>query len=129
MFEKKIERYLSTIMASALYLSETALSKTQLGQLEKIINHTQGLQEEFNHNLELSPLDFASYLNHDARSPLSVIIGYSELLQSGLFGAVDDAQVNAFGQILDCAYGVTDLLNEWVTQIRTSHGITLAFSS
>lgn len=126
MFEKKIERYISVILASALYLIDTELSKTQLGQLEKIINHTELLRDEYVNNIQLPPLEFAGYLNHDARSPLSVIIGYSELLQSGLFGAVDDSQINGFGQILDCAYGITDLINEWVIQIRTSHGFASA---
>lgn len=124
MMEEKVGQYISMIFASAFYLRDSGLSQMQVEKVQKVISHTQSLWESYVDGVELlPPLEFASYLNHDAKTPLSVIIGYSELLQTEQFGSINETQRNSLTQILDCAYGMTDLINEWVIQIRTSHGV------
>jgi len=125
MMEEKIGQYISMIFAAAFYLRDSGLSNMQVDKVQKIISHNQNLWEGYVDGIELlPPLEFASYLNHDAKTPLSVIIGYSELLITEQFGHVNESQYNSLSQILDCAYGMTDLINDWVAQIRTSHGIS-----
>ena len=51
-------------------------------------------------------------VNHDLRTPLGAILGYTELLQGGAYGSLSDRQQEVVTKVLDSAYYLTDLVND-----------------
>lgn len=80
-----------TIAEQALYLTDTIgllLDKSQhldashLSKLEKMETKMQFFLTEYYKHSALSIAEYASYLNHDALSQLTFILGYAELFRS-----------------------------------------------
>jgi signal transduction histidine kinase len=59
-----------------------------------------------------------SRMRHDLRTPISAIVGYSELLAEGVIGEVSDAQREVIGRVAVCALELEQMLEALVTLLR-----------
>ena len=56
--------------------------------------------------------DFLANMSHELRTPLNSIIGFSQILQDGISGIVNDEQQDVLGNILDSANLLLSLIND-----------------
>ncbi len=61
-------------------------------------------------------------VSHDLRSPLGTIMGYAEILQTGMLGKVNDEQKNAAAEILDSANRLLGFVNNLIGQAQLETG-------
>jgi PAS domain S-box-containing protein len=67
-------------------------------------------------------------VSHDLRTPLGAIIGYAEMLQSGVFGQQGDGQRQANGEILDSANQLLAFINNLIGQAQLETGRVILHS-
>jgi signal transduction histidine kinase len=110
-----------TIYAFRLYIAQT---KAQMERQEEIIaERTDDLQKA---NKELQRLDriktsFFSVVNHEMRTPLTAIIGYSELLLNDKI-LLTDLQSDMLHRVLDNSQRLVDLVNNLLDISRLEEG-------
>jgi signal transduction histidine kinase len=56
--------------------------------------------------------DFLAKMSHEIRTPINAMMGYAELLQMGIAGAVNEAQIRQLGRIRSSGEHLTALINE-----------------
>ncbi|MBI1879628.1 MAG: tetratricopeptide repeat protein [Chloroflexi bacterium] len=61
-------------------------------------------------------------VSHELRTPLGAILGYTELLQNGVFGQLSDKQQEATVEIIDSTNYLTHLVNELLDQAKFEMG-------
>ncbi|MCA9961031.1 MAG: GAF domain-containing protein, partial [Anaerolineales bacterium] len=61
-------------------------------------------------------------VNHELRTPLGAILGYSQFLQYGSFGALNEEQANAVGLIIGSTNYLTALVNGLLDQAQLESG-------
>ena len=61
-------------------------------------------------------------VSHDLRSPMSAIMGYAEMLRTGLLGEVTPQQSGALDQILDSAHQQLTFVNNLIGQAQLETG-------
>jgi signal transduction histidine kinase len=61
-------------------------------------------------------------VSHELRTPLSAIMGYTELLQNGVFGPVTAEQHQTFDKIITSTQYLADLVGELLTQAQLESG-------
>ena len=64
------------------------------------------------------PNELIAILSHELRTPLQAIFGYSELLEGGIHGALNDDQRNDVTRIQESQQRLLDLLNSLVARVR-----------
>lgn len=66
--------------------------------------------------------EFLAMMSHELRTPLNAIIGYAELVQLGIPGALTDDQRSHIGRILTSAKHLLGLVNEVLDLARADSG-------
>lgn len=66
--------------------------------------------------------EFLSRMSHELRTPLNAIIGFTQLLESGVDGALLPAQRESTGHILQSGWHLLDLINEILDLARIESG-------
>ena len=66
--------------------------------------------------------EFLAMMSHELRTPLNAIIGYAELVQLGIPGALTDDQRSHIGRILTSAKHLLGLVNEVLDLARADGG-------
>jgi signal transduction histidine kinase len=66
--------------------------------------------------------DFLDNLGHKLRTPLNSIAGYTELLQSGIYGDLNDKQVDRLGKIQRNGETLLDLINNMLDLNKINAG-------
>lgn len=61
-------------------------------------------------------------ISHDLRSPMGAILGYSEILQSGIYGEITTKQRNAITEILDNGEELLNFINNLLGQSQLETG-------
>lgn len=61
-------------------------------------------------------------VSHDLRTPLNAIMGYTEMLQKGIYGAFSDKQQSVIQRILTNTRNLTGMVNKLVEQARLETG-------
>ncbi len=61
-------------------------------------------------------------VSHDLRTPLGTIMGYAEILQTGVLGSINDEQKNAAAEILDSANRLLAFVNNLIGQAQLETG-------
>lgn len=61
-------------------------------------------------------------VSHELRTPLGAILGYTELLQSGIFGAVSDRQSDMMTRVIHSTGHLTRLVGELLDQAQIENG-------
>lgn len=73
-------------------------------------------------SLEKLKAAFVNAVSHDLRIPLTGIVGYAELLEEGIGGALSDQQLAFVAQITEASQRMTRLLNEFLDYARMEVG-------
>lgn len=78
-------------------------------------------------NEQLKELDrlksqFVSMISHELRTPLGVIQGFTEMLVDGVYGEIDDQQMNALNRIREHTRRLQGLVNDLLDQARLEAG-------
>ncbi|MCB0211626.1 MAG: PAS domain S-box protein [Anaerolineae bacterium] len=69
-------------------------------------------------------------VSHDLRTPLGGILGFSEMLQAGVFGDLTQDQLGATGEIIDSTSQLLSFINNLLNQARIeSGGVALKMAS
>ncbi|MCU0514726.1 MAG: hypothetical protein MUE40_19400 [Anaerolineae bacterium] len=109
-------------LCDLLLQHQERLSADQREHIATIYRRAVGFITEF---MECQPgtiQAIASYLNHDALSPVTIMVGYSELLLMGGFGDLDEVVTEVVGYIRDYSYALMDELKDLQTllvELRT----------
>lgn len=61
-------------------------------------------------------------VNHELRTPLGAILGYTELLQAGLYGPINDAQQTILHEIVDSNQQLTEMVSELLDEAQLESG-------
>jgi len=61
-------------------------------------------------------------VSHELRSPLGAILGYSQILENGLFGPLSDQQAETISEIIDSTHYLTNMVNELLDQAQLEAG-------
>lgn len=61
-------------------------------------------------------------VNHELRTPLSVILGYAELLQEGVYGSLTPGQERVLNEIVDSNRQLTEMVSELLNQAQLESG-------
>lgn len=110
-----------TIAEQALYLVDTIgllldesqhLEEALLSKLEKMEDKMNFFIAEFYKHSALSVSEYASYLNHDALSQLTFILGYAELFRSVNAHLLTTTAINHLNIICDGTRLLSDTLRE-----------------
>ncbi|HTO56478.1 MAG TPA: PAS domain S-box protein, partial [Pseudomonadales bacterium] len=67
--------------------------------------------------------EFVATMSHELRSPLNVMMGYTDLLRDGQFGPVTPDQVETFNRILNQADQLLQLINTTLDLSRLERGL------
>lgn len=65
---------------------------------------------------------FVSMVSHELRTPLSAILGFAEMLQTGVYGTVSEKQHNALNRIIANDQRLLGLVNDLLDQARIEAG-------
>jgi signal transduction histidine kinase len=66
--------------------------------------------------------DFVSVMSHELRTPLNGVIGYADLLEAGIAGALNDSQQDYAGRVKRSAEHLRGLVDEVLTFSRIEAG-------
>ena len=61
-------------------------------------------------------------VSHDLRSPLGSILGYTEMLQVGVYGSLADRQQEATSEIIDSTGQLLNFVNNLLNQAQIEAG-------
>jgi signal transduction histidine kinase len=111
-----------TIYAFRLYVSQV---RGHMAHLEEIIaartHELQGANEELK-RLDRTKTHFFSIINHEMRSPLTTILGYTELLQMGGEDIPADERQRMLNNLRDSGQCLMDLVNNVLDMARIEDG-------
>lgn len=65
---------------------------------------------------------FLAHSSHELRTPLTAILGFSEILQEGLYGTLNPEQLQAMGHIENSAHNLIELINNLLDMLRMRSG-------
>jgi len=66
--------------------------------------------------------ELVSNCSHEFRTPLNIIRGYAELLQTGDFGPMPEPAVRALQWLLDATRGLSDLVTDFLSYAKVEAG-------
>ncbi len=84
----------------------------------------QALREARDQALEASRLktQLLANVSHDLRTPLNAILGYTEMLQEGVYGPMSDDQQEAMAEIIDSTGELLNFINNLLDQAQIKAG-------
>jgi signal transduction histidine kinase len=91
--------------------------------LDKVIG-TVAVFRDYTREAEVERMKsaFVSMVSHDLRTPLSAIIGYSDMLREAVYGAVSQAQLGVLKRINANAGRLLNLVNNMLDQAQIEAG-------
>ena len=101
-------------LSNTLLEHRDGLTEHQAEIMDTIHRRSEQFQNDFLARYNTSIKKLASYLNHDALTPLTVIIGYSEMLLLEAAGPLEGDYREAVEYLRDCSYA----LHEEVVELQ-----------
>ncbi len=97
------------VFVNLFYLARIARRQAEALKLqrEEILRQNQRLEEA-----SRLKSDFLASMSHELRTPLNAIIGFSELLNDGVLGALTPEQKDSVGDILNSGQHLLALIND-----------------
>ena len=124
--------YLTTLPVTVSRIFKENEEKSRLRTMEtEKQQSTQEIQrinkELIEKNKELQELNklktqFVSNIGHELRTPLNGILGYAELLKDGVYGDVNQTQLNALENIMKSGSHLLNLINELLDIAKIQSG-------
>lgn len=99
-------------ISEAMLRYKKGLNREQFEHIKTIRRRTIDFITTFMQKQNAPPQEFGSYLNHDALSPITVIIGYAEVLLMGMEGDLPEAYQEALQNVRDCGYYLQEVIEE-----------------
>jgi signal transduction histidine kinase/ActR/RegA family two-component response regulator len=65
---------------------------------------------------------FVANMSHELRSPLTAIVGFSSALSDGLFGTLNEDQLDALKSVMNATEHLKDLINDVLDMARVESG-------
>lgn len=90
-------------------------------ELAKERKRAAGLEQELE-ELRLKRHEFFTNMSHELRTPLNSVIGYSELLRTGIYGALNEQQTDRLERITRNGRYLSSLLNSILDLSRIESG-------
>jgi two-component system cell cycle sensor histidine kinase PleC len=113
---------------AALEESRGALNET-IKDLRTSRSHLRVLAEKFEdekrraEEANRSKTEFLANMSHELRTPLNAIIGFSEIMETGMFGPLGDDRYNEYaGDIRKSGRGLLELINDILDMSRIESG-------
>ena len=78
---------------------------------ERLLRERESTLADLRHALETRTRFYAS-MNHEIRTPINAILGYADLLESGAYGELSEAQLNALGKSQRAARHLVEIVND-----------------
>lgn len=97
-------------LTQALLDHRHGLTEQQIDQVETMRRRAVEFVTDFYQMQSVPVRRLRRYLNHDALSPVTVIIGYSEVLLMGAVGELTGPYLEAVRQICDLGYALHESL-------------------
>jgi two-component system, chemotaxis family, CheB/CheR fusion protein len=66
--------------------------------------------------------DFLAVMSHELRTPLNGIIGYTDLMNAGVLGPMNDAQHRSLERVQTCSWHLVSIIDEILTHSRIEAG-------
>ncbi len=66
--------------------------------------------------------ELTARVSHELRTPLGSIMGFAEMLWSGYFGAVNEAQKQKLKSIVETTKNLSNLISDWLDQAKLESG-------
>lgn len=91
---------------------------------QRVADRTRELVIARDQALEASRLktELLAKVSHELRNPLGVILGYTELLQAGIYGPLSEQQRTPTQEIVDSTHYLTDLITDLLNQAQLDTG-------
>jgi PAS domain S-box-containing protein len=102
------DRILQGVFAAARDVTERKLLDEVLQEKTAELEKAKAVAEKAN----LAKSNFLSNMSHELRTPLNAIIGFSEVLDDGLFGGLNDRQKKYVHHIFDAGTHLLSLIND-----------------
>jgi two-component system, NtrC family, sensor kinase len=114
-----LNRMAASLQASHTQLERTVDERTRELQaaLEQLAEKTRELELASTHKS-----DFLANMSHELRTPLNAIIGFTQVLQQKLFGAVNDKQEEYLADIHSSANHLLALINDVLDLSKVESG-------
>ena len=74
-------------------------------------------------NIDRMKSTFVAIASHELRTPLGAILGYAEMLQSGVYGPLSEKQLNTLGRIIANIGRLLNLVNNLLDQAQIESGM------
>jgi signal transduction histidine kinase len=118
-------------MADSLQERETAL-RNALSENEHLIKNLEGIVKERTGEMEAARIraeaanqaksDFLSNMSHELRTPLNAVIGFSEILEDGIAGDLNERQKTYAGHIYASGMHLLGLINDILDLTKVEAG-------
>ncbi|MDH5402087.1 MAG: ATP-binding protein [Candidatus Heimdallarchaeota archaeon] len=122
LLNKSRDQLIEEILARSAKLNEAVDLITQIKEKNKEIEKLNEIQIQQNIQLRLSmeelkkadqmKTSFLANMSHELRTPLNSIIGFSELLEDGTLGQLDEDQLDVIHYILQSGRHLLELINQ-----------------
>ncbi|HEY0809727.1 MAG TPA: MASE1 domain-containing protein [Longimicrobiales bacterium] len=110
-----LQTFMALVAATVLLLSAT-IAERQIVHVE--LQHTRDEAAKAN----LAKSQFLAVMSHELRTPLNAIAGYSQLLETGAYGAMTDKQTDIVGRIRHSEEHLLSLVNEVLGYAQAEKG-------
>lgn len=117
-----IVEYASNVIdiSTAILVHRQGLGKEDfVGHVETIHRRSVEFIEDYMTKRSLPVRDLRSYLNHDAKSPVTIVIGYSEFMMMVGKNEIPPAYLEALQEIADYGYAIQEELEYFHDQVWT----------
>lgn len=108
-------------VAAGEFVSPKGLPYDRLDEIGELSRSFRSMAERLA-ELDRLKAEFVSLASHELKTPINVIGGYSELLEDGLYGELNEKQVEVLGLIQDQTHTLTRLVNQLLDLSRFESG-------
>jgi signal transduction histidine kinase len=109
-----------TLLSNALDGMRSDLHRLYTSLEQQVTERTRELIQARDQALEASRFktQLLAKVSHELRTPLGAIMGYTELLQNGMFGSLSPEQKNVTAEVIDSTDYLTKLVNQLLDQAQ-----------
>lgn len=108
-------------VAAGEFVVPASLPYDRTDEIGDLARSFRGMTQQLS-DLDRMKADFMSIATHELKTPINVVGGYAELIQDGVYGEVNEAQMDALTAIQEQAVILTQLVNQLLDISRLEAG-------